>query len=171
MEQRIDIAKVAPEPYRGIMAFDRYLGEAGTARSLVHLVRLRMAQIDGCDYTREIWSKNFLEDGGDPGRIEALGNWRNSDSFSERERAALEWAEALAREPGPVPKEAFERARSTFSERELVDLTYAVELAHAWNRILLALGGPTKRRPAEAPAPSSPSDSITWTTEELDVTY
>lgn len=171
MEQRIDIAKVAPEPYRGIMAFDRYLGEAGTDRSLVHLVRLRMAQLDGCDYTHEIWAKNFVNGGGDSERIEALADWRNSSSFSERERAALEWTEALAREPGPVPKEAFERARSTFSERELVDLTYAVELAHAWNRILLALGGPTKRRPAEAPAPLSPGESITWTTEELDVTY
>lgn len=98
MEQRIDIAKVAPEPYRGIMAFDRYLGEAGTARSLVHLVRLRMAQLDGCDYTHEIWAKNFVNGGGDSERIEALADWRNSSSFSER---------------------------------ELVDLTYAVELAHA----------------------------------------
>jgi len=126
MEQRIDIAKVAPEPYRGIMAFDRYLGEAGTARSLVHLVRLRMAQLDGCDYTHEIWAKNFVNGGGDSERIEALADWRNSSSFSERERAALERTEAQAREPCPDPKEAFERARSTFFERELVDLTYDV---------------------------------------------
>ena len=149
------------------MALDRRLGETRTERSLVDLVRLRMAQLDGCDASWEVWSRSFLAGGGDAGRLRSLADWRRADLYSDRERAALEWAEALAREEGPVPDEAFASARATLSERELCELTLAVQLAHAWNRTLLALGSPA----ATAEAGPSPDQAITWTTEETDVAY
>lgn len=173
MEQRMDIARVAPEPYRVMMLFDRYLGETETDPSLITLVRLRMAELDGCAYTKEIWARNFGARGGDEGQIRELSRWQDSDRFSARERAALGWTEVLAREGKGPSGEAFEAVRQHFSERELVDLTYAVELAHAWNRIILALGPPSKQAPSpgrEAP-PSEPERQITYTTDELDVTH
>lgn len=168
MEQQMDIARVAPEPYRVMMAFDRYLGETQTERSLIDLVRIRMAQLDGCDYTLGIWSKAFGSRTGDRRRLEELGNWRDSRLFSDRERAALAWAEALAEEKGTSARDALEGARRSLLERELVDLTYAAELAHAWNRIVLALGPPAKNaRRQEAGG----EDHITYTTEDVDVAH
>ena len=114
MEQRMDIARVAPEPYRVMMAFDRYLGETQTDRSLIDLVRMRMAQLDGCNYTLEIWGKNFSSRTGDRQRLEELEGWRDSRLYSERERAALAWAEALAEEGNATSREAFEDARRVF---------------------------------------------------------
>lgn len=173
MEQRMDIARVAPEPYRVMMVFDRYLGETETDRSLIDLVRLRMAQLDGCDYTREIWAKNYTSRTGDRRRLEELAGWRDSRLFSDRERAALDWAEALAEEARGAAPPALEGARERFTERELVDLTYAAELAHAWNRIILALGAPQRHAQAEgeAPGPSETEGQITFTTDELDVPH
>lgn len=173
MEQRMDIARVAPEPYRVMMAFDRYLGETGTDSALIALVRLRMAELDGCSYTREIWAKNFTSRGGDEAQLRELSNWEESERFSDRERAALGWTEVLSREGKGPSSDAYEAARTYFSERELVDLTYAAELAHAWNRILIALGSPSKRPQAAGREATSAEaeQQITFTTEEVDVSH
>jgi len=137
---RIDITKVAPEAYRAAAGLEQYVRHSGLEPSLLELVRMRSSQINGCAYCIDMHSKDARAAGESEQRLYALAAWRETPFYTERERAALAWAEAVTLvNQGHVPEEVFELARKHFSEKELVDLTLAVATINVWNRMSISL--------------------------------
>jgi AhpD family alkylhydroperoxidase len=143
MEPRINYANVAPGALGAMQNLERYVRECGLEHSLLHLVKLRASQINGCAYCVDMHSKDARAGGEDEQRLYALSVWRETPFFSERERAALAWTEALTliHEDG-VPDELYRAVREHFSEKELVDLTLAVVAINGWNRIAISFRAP-----------------------------
>jgi len=139
MYQRIQYAKAAPGVYDAMDSLDRYLGQCGLDRKLLLLVQLRTSQLNGCAYCIDMHWKDLRAAGEKEQRLYALDAWRESPFYGDRERAALEWAEAVTRiADGHVPDAAYEAARAQFSDKELADLTLAVATINAWNRLSIA---------------------------------
>jgi AhpD family alkylhydroperoxidase len=152
MKARIDYARVAPGGIRAMAALDTYVRESGLERSLVELVKLRASQINGCAYCVDMHTKDARAAGETEQRLYATSVWRETPFFSERERAALAWTEAitLVSEEG-VEDELFQGVGEHFSEKELVDLTLAVIAINGWNRIAVTFRPPVGGyRPAGA---------------------
>lgn len=107
--------------------------------SLVELVKMRASQINGCAYCIDMHSKDARADGETEQRLYALSAWRETPFFTDRERAALAWTEAVTLlAQTHVPDSAYEEARQQFSEEELVNLTMAVVAINGWNRLAVA---------------------------------
>jgi AhpD family alkylhydroperoxidase len=135
MQQRLDYNNLSPEPIKAMYALGGYLSRCGLEPSLLELVKIRASQINGCAFCLDMHTKDARAAGETEQRIYLLNAWREAPFFSERERAALAWTEAvtLISEGGPSD-EVFEEARAQFSEKELVDLTWAVIAINGWNR-------------------------------------
>lgn len=139
MKPRINYAKAAPGVYDAMDALDRYLASTGLEESLLHLVRLRASQLNGCAYCIDMHWKDLRAIGETEPRLYALDAWRESPFYSERERAALAWTEAITRiADGHAPDAVHDQAQLQFSERELADLTLAVATINAWNRLSIS---------------------------------
>src|SRR3954466_14981522 len=127
MRARLNYAKAAPGVYDAMDALDRYLGTCGLERRLMFLVQLRASQLNGCAYCLDMHWKDLRAIGEDEQRLYSLDAWRESPFYTERERAALEWTEALTLvTEGHVPDAVYEAVRGHFSEKELCDLSLAV---------------------------------------------
>jgi len=143
MEQRIDYVKVAPGGIGAMLNLERYVRGSGLEHSLLHLVKLRASQINGCAYCVDMHSKDARAEGEDEQRLYALPVWRETPFFSERERAALAWTEALTLiHEHDVPDELYHAVREHFSEKELVDLTLAIVAINGWNRLAVPFRTP-----------------------------
>jgi AhpD family alkylhydroperoxidase len=139
MEARFDYAKAAPGVSRALGEVERYLQNCGLEESLLNLVRLRASQINGCAYSIDVYWKEARFDGETEQRLYGLNAWRESPYYSERERAALAWSEAITLIAGDhVPDIVYEEVRPFFDFRELSDLTLAIALTNAWNRLSIA---------------------------------
>lgn len=140
MEQRLDYPRLAPEPIRALYGVGKYLADCGLEHPLLELVKIRASQINGCAFCIDMHTKDARAGGETEQRIYALNAWRETPFFSDRERAALEWTEAVTRVNlgNGVPDELYDRAREHFSEKELVDLTWAVAAINAWNRVAIS---------------------------------
>ncbi len=139
MKPRFNYAKVAPGVYDAMEALEKYLGSCGIEESLLHLVRLRVSQINGCAYCLDMHWKDLRAFEESEQRLYSLDAWRECPYYTERERAALAWAEAVTRvAEGHVPDAAYEAARGQFSDKELADLTLAVTAINSWNRLSIA---------------------------------
>jgi AhpD family alkylhydroperoxidase len=139
MQQRLDPAKIAPEGYKAMRAFQAYITDCGLEHSLLELVKIRASQINGCAFCLAMHTADARKLGESDERMHLLSAWEEAPVFSARERAALAWTEALTLiTEGHVPDAVYEEARKHFSEKELVDLTYAVMAINAWNRIAIA---------------------------------
>jgi AhpD family alkylhydroperoxidase len=139
MEPRIEYAKVAPGTVQAMQALEGYVRQSGLESALLELVRVRASQINGCAFCIDMHTKDARAVGESEQRLYALDAWRETPFFSERERAALEWTEAVTRvSEGHVPDEVYERAREQFTEKELVDLTMAVVTINGWNRLAIS---------------------------------
>jgi AhpD family alkylhydroperoxidase len=138
MEQRLDYPKLAPEATRAMYALGAYLAGCGLEHSLLELIKIRASQINGCAFCIDMHTKDARAAGETEQRIYALNAWRETPFFSDRERAALEWTEAVTRIGGGVPDDLYAEAGQQFSEKELVDLTWAVAAINAWNRIAIS---------------------------------
>jgi AhpD family alkylhydroperoxidase len=138
MKARLNYAKVASGIYDAMDALDQYLGNCGLEETLLHLVRLRASQINGCAYCLDMHWKDLRALGESEQRLYSLDAWRESPYYTDRERAALGWTEAVTVIGGHVPDALFEEARAVFSEKELCDLTLAVAAINAWNRLSIA---------------------------------
>lgn len=140
MEPRIDPRKVAPGALRAMLTLERYLRSCGLEQRLLLLIEFRVSQINGCAYCLDMHSKDLRAAGETEQRLYLLDAWRESPFYTERERAALEWAEAVTRIADThVPNEIYERARSQFTDAELVNLTLAVAAINSWNRLSISL--------------------------------
>src|SRR5262249_34344129 len=142
----------APGVYDAMDPLDTYLGRCGLEESLLHLVRMRASQINGCAYCLDMHSKDLRALGESEQRIYSLPAWRECPYYSEREPAALAWTEAVPLvHTGHVPDPVAEEARRHLSEKELADLTLAVATINAWNRLSIAARlVPGKYQPSEA---------------------
>jgi AhpD family alkylhydroperoxidase len=138
LSSRLDYATVSPEGYRAMLALHRYLPNSGLEPLLIHLVFLRVSQINGCAYCVDLHWHDALKAGDPPRRINSVVTWRETPFFSPRERAALAWAEALTRiAETRAPDEDYDAARGVFTDKELVDLSFAISMMNALNRIAI----------------------------------
>lgn len=139
MEERIHYTKVSPLAYHALLGLEKYLHECGIEENLLHLMKLRASQVNGCAYCLDMHWKDLRAIGETEQRMYSLDAWRESPYYSARERAALAWTEAVTRVAEThVPDEVYEEARQQFSEKELADLTVAVATINAWNRLAIA---------------------------------
>jgi AhpD family alkylhydroperoxidase len=139
MKERIDYQKFAHEALHSLLAIERYLAASGIDPKLLHLIKLRASQINGCAYCIDMHSKDARAAGETEQRLYELNAWGETPFYSERERAALEWTEALTLiSQTHAPDDVFERVSAQFSEKEIVDLTYAIASINTWNRIAIA---------------------------------
>lgn len=139
MQPRISYSAVAPGAGQAMMALEKYVAQSGLERPLIELVKLRASQINGCAYCIDMHTKDARAAGESEQRLYALTAWRETPFYSERERAALAWTEAVTLiADGHVPDEVYEQARTQFSEKELVDLTMAVIAINGWNRLAIS---------------------------------
>jgi AhpD family alkylhydroperoxidase len=139
METRIDAREAAPEVFRAMLGLEAAVRKTGLEGNLLNLVRLRASQVNGCAFCIDMHSKDLRAEGESEERLYLLNAWRESPFYSDRERAALAWTEAVTRiTEGHVPDDVYEQARQQFSDEELVKLTLAVVAINAWNRFGIA---------------------------------
>lgn len=139
MKPRLHYARVAPGVFEAMEPLDGYVDGCGLETGLVNLVRLRASQINGCAYCLDSHWKDLRATGETELRMYSLDAWRECPYYTERERAALAWTEAVTLvASGHVPDAVYEEVRRQFSERELADLTLAVAAINAWNRLSIA---------------------------------
>lgn len=139
MPARFDFVKAAPGIYRAMAGLEQYLHTCGLEESLLNLVRLRASQINGCAYCIDMHWKDLRVHGETEQRLYGLDAWRESPYYTERERAALAWTEAVTLVASThVPDELYEEVRTQFNTKELSDLTLAVAAINSWNRLAIA---------------------------------
>lgn len=136
MGHRVEFAKVAPEGYARLRHFRAYVTESGLEPALIDLVWLRISQINGCAYCVDLHSRDALEKGVSARKLFNVATWWESPMFTRRERAALRWAESLTRLPETgAPDDDYAAAAAEFADKELADLSYAIALMNALNRL------------------------------------
>ena len=139
MKARIDPIRVNPGVIQAMLGLENQVRQAGFDHGLLDLVRMRASQINGCSYCLDMHSKDARANGETEQRLYGLGAWRETPYYSARERAALEWTEALTLvSETHVPGEVYERVRAQFSEDELVHLSLAIVAINGWNRLNVA---------------------------------
>lgn len=136
---RIDYGKTAPGAIQAMVGLETYLKGSTIEPALRELVKMRASQINGCGYCLDMHSKDARAQGETEQRLYVLPAWREAPFYTDRERAALAWTEALTLvAESHVPDEVFEEARAQFSEQELVDLSLAIVAINGWNRVAIA---------------------------------
>jgi AhpD family alkylhydroperoxidase len=139
MKARIDLMHVSPGIIHAMLGLERQIQKAGLDSKLLDLVRMRASQINGCAYCLDMHSKDARANGETEQRLYGLSAWRETPYYSARERAALEWTEALTLvSEKHVPDEVYERVREQFSEEELMHLSLAIVSINGWNRLNIA---------------------------------
>ena len=139
MEARFNLMKAAPGAYAAMLGLEKYLHECGLEQPLLHLIKLRASQINGCAYCLDMHWKDLLVSGEREQRMYSLDAWRECPYYTERERAALAWTEALTLiTVGHAPDAVYEETHAQFSEKELYDLSLAVTTINAWNRLAIS---------------------------------
>lgn len=153
MEQRFSYSKAAPDGVEFLSKLDSYAKSSGLEPDLLELVKLRASQINGCAYCIDMHAKDARSHGESEQRLYAVSAWRETPFYSERERAALAWTEAVTMiSKDQVPDEVYDRARDYFSEKELVDLTLAIIVINGWNRLAISFRTPPGSYQPDHPA-------------------
>jgi AhpD family alkylhydroperoxidase len=138
MELRLDYEKASPGALRAMMALEQHVARCGLEKPLMELVRLRASQINGCAYCVDLHTSDARKAGESERRLAAVVVWHEAPFFSDRERAALEWTEALTLISATrAPDEVWERVRPHFTDAEIVDLTLLINAINAWNRFAI----------------------------------
>lgn len=139
MQQRLDFYKASPAAIKAVMGLEEQIGKSGLEQSLVELVRLRASQINGCAYCVDLHTRDARKLGEDDRRLATLSVWHETPFFTERERAALAWTEAVTLvSQDHVPDAVWEAVRPHFEDAELVNLTLLVNAINTWNRFAIA---------------------------------
>lgn len=149
MPQRLNYSSASPEALRPLYEATRYLRSKTTLEpSLLHLVNLRASQMNGCAFCIAMHWREAKEEGVGDDQLHGLLAWREAPWYSDRERAALAWTEALTDiAHSHAPDDVYQQAHSAFNERELVDLTLAISTINAWNRFAVGLRTPPETAP------------------------
>jgi len=139
MKPRISLMNVSPGIIHAMLGLEKQVSKSGLDSKLLDLVRMRASQINGCAYCLDMHSKDARAAGETEQRLYGLNAWRETPYYSARERAALEWTEALTLvTEGHVPDDVYERVRQEFSEDELAHLSLAIVAINGWNRLNIA---------------------------------
>lgn len=139
MQSRIEYTKLAPDAIAAMRGVEDYIRRCGLERPLIELVKLRASQINGCAYCVDMHTKDARAAGESEQRLYAVAVWHEAPFFSERERAALAWTEAVTEiSRDHAPDDVYQYARKHFGEKELVDLTMAVIAINGWNRLAVS---------------------------------
>lgn len=139
MKPRLDFLKTAPEAYNAVKALQTYVNSSGLEPALLELIKTRASQINGCAFCVHMHTRDARQRGESEERLYLLSAWRESPLYSERERAALAWTEAVTEvAQSHVPDAVYEQARLHFSEEELAKLTVAVSTINVWNRLMVS---------------------------------
>lgn len=135
-QSRTNYSQIAPDGIESLNVLERYVKMTSLEPDLLELIKLRASQINGCAYCIDMHTKNARTRGESEQRLYGIIAWREAPFYSERERAALAWTEAVTLiSENQVPDEAYTEALKAFSERELVDLTLAIIAINGWNRL------------------------------------
>ena len=139
MQTRLDYGKAAPGSVQAMYKLEKYVEGSGLERPLRELVKTRVSQINGCAFCIDMHTKDARAAGETEQRLYGLSAWREAPYYSERERAALAWAEVVTLiSQTHASDEEYEAARAQFGEEELVKLTMAVIAINGWNRLAIA---------------------------------
>jgi len=139
MQARFDYLKASRGVYDAMLGLEKYLHQSGLEESLIHLIKLRVSQINGCAYCIDMHWKDLRALGESEQRLYGLDAWEESPYYTNRERAALLWAEAVTNiRETHAPDEVYEKVQAVFNPKELADLTLAVATINAWNRLAIA---------------------------------
>lgn len=137
---RLSYWTLSPEAYQGFSATKKALEKSSLGKSLIELVWLRISQINGCAFCLDMHAKALRADGMPETKLDSLAGWRVGGQFTERERAALAWTEALAHvDQTHAPDEDFEPLKMHFSDVEISDLCFAIALMSAFNRLAVGM--------------------------------
>lgn len=140
--ERINFKELVPAAYRAMLGLEAYVHQTGLERSLLELIKMRASQINGCAYCLDMHSKDARAAGETEQRLYVLSAWREAPFYSERERAALAWTEAVTViSQTHVPDDVYAVARKQFSDEELVNLTLAIIAINGWNRLEISFRG------------------------------
>src|SRR5665811_1042343 len=143
MKERLDYAAASPQGFEAMRTLEHHVRQSGLDHQLLELVRTRASQLNGCAFCLDMHSKDAIAAGETPQRLLVLSAWRDAPFYTERERAALAWTEAVTKlGPSGVPDELYRTARQQFDERQLVDLTMAIVAINGWNRLAIAFHSP-----------------------------
>ena len=136
MEPRLDFATASPDAMKAMLAFEGAMRKLGIEQYLVELIKLRASQINGCAFCVDMHTADAIKAGESSRRLHGVAVWRETPFFTERERAALAWTEALTRLPDThAPDSDYEALRAQFSEAEMVNITLAIATINCWNRL------------------------------------
>ncbi len=139
MKARLNYAKIAPDALNAMLELEKYVSSSGLEKTLYELVKTRASQINGCAYCLDMHTKDARKAGETEQRLYALNAWRETPFYTERERAALEWTEALTLiSENDVPDWLYEATRMHFDEKEMVALTMAIIAINGWNRLAIS---------------------------------
>ena len=140
MKPRINYQSAGPEALVGMYATEKYLAKSSIPHGLLHMLKLRASQMNGCAYCIDMHWKDARAAGETEQRLYGLDAWREAPYYTDKERAAFAWTEALTDVTnGHVPDAVYDLVRGQWSEREIIDLTLAVAQINAWNRIAISL--------------------------------
>jgi AhpD family alkylhydroperoxidase len=143
MKQRINAFEKSPAMFKAMFGLNAYLAKSSLEKTLLHLVEMRVSQLNGCVYCLDMHSKDLRAAGETEQRLYLLDAWREAPFYTARERAALAWAESVTFvADGHVADEVYDEARRQFDEQELIDLTFAVTTINTWNRLNIAFRTP-----------------------------
>jgi AhpD family alkylhydroperoxidase len=139
MSERFDYRALAPAGYRAMLALETAVRGSGLDHALIDLMKIRASQINGCAYCIDMHTLEARARGETEQRIYLLDAWRESPFYSERERAALAWTEAVTLvADGHIPDAAYDEVRAQFSEAEVAALTFAIVAINGWNRLAIS---------------------------------
>lgn len=151
---RLDYASVLPAAPQALLGVEKVIASSSLEPTLLELVKVRASQINGCAFCLDMHTKDARAIGEDEQRLHLVAVWREASRFSERERAALAWSEAVTLLPeSGAPDDVYDALRPVFSEEEIVALTLAISLINVWNRLSVGFRRPageyvSRRRPA-----------------------
>lgn len=138
MKERINYAEVDPAALKAMLEIEKYMLKSGLEFSLYELIKTRASQINGCAYCLDMHTKDARKAGETEQRLYALNAWRETPFYSDRERAALAWTEALTLiAENDIPDTLYEATRKYFTEKEMVALSMAVIVINGWNRLAI----------------------------------
>ena len=140
MQPRLNPFKFAPDTVKAAQAFEQHLANSGLEQSLYHLVKTRASQINGCAFCIHMHTRDARAHGETEERLYLLDAWRESPLYSDRERAALAWTEALTLiSETHAPDDVYDEVRKHFSEQETVNLTMLIGMINLWNRFAISM--------------------------------